>query len=70
MQHRLPKDRFRDNAGPALAPRKQRWVNVAALLLLLPAWAATPDEESPTILRFERSIYFADPDGGQVLAQP
>ena len=70
MQHRLPKDRFRDNAGPALAPRKQRWVTVAALLLLLPAWAATPDEESPTILRFERSIYFADPDGGQVLGQP
>ena len=70
MQHRLPKDRFRDNAGPALAPRKQRWVTVAALLLLLPAWAATPDEKSPTVLRFERSIYFADPDGRQVLAQP
>jgi hypothetical protein len=45
-------------------------VALAALLLLLPAWAATPDEKSPTVLRFERSIYFADPDGRQVLAQP
>jgi hypothetical protein len=43
---------------------------LAALPLLLPAWAATPDEESSTILRLERSIYFADPDGRQVLAQP
>jgi hypothetical protein len=40
------------------------------LLFLLPAWAATPDEKSATILRLERSIYFADPDGMQVLAQP
>jgi hypothetical protein len=40
------------------------------LLFFLPAWAATPDEKNPNVLRFERSIYFEDPDGTQVLAQP
>ncbi len=70
MQQGLAIDRFSDNAGRASASRTRRWITLAALLLLLPAWAATPDEGSPTILRLERSIYFADPDGRQVLAQP
>lgn len=70
MQHGLPIDWFSDDAGQARASRTRRWITLAALLFLLPAWAATPDEESPTILRLERSIYFADPDGRQVLAQP
>ena len=70
MQHGLPIDRFSDDAGQARASRTRRWITLAALFFLLPAWAATPDEESPTILRLERSIYFADPDGRQVLAQP
>ena len=70
MQQGLPKDRFCDSAGQAWAPRTRRWALLAALPLLLAAWAATADEEGPTILRFERSIYFADLDGKQVLAQP
>ena len=70
MQHGLPIDRFSDDAGQARASRTRRWITLAALLFLLPAWAATPDEKSPANLRFERSIYFVDPDGGQVLAQP
>ncbi len=70
MQHGPAIDRFSDDAGRARASRTRRWITLAALLFLLPAWAATPDEESPTNLRFERSIYFADPDGRQVLAQP
>ena len=48
----------------------QRLITLAALFCLLPAWAATPDEKSPTILRFERGIYFEGPDGGQVFALP
>jgi hypothetical protein len=50
--------------------RMQRWITLAALLFLLPASAATPGDKSPTVLRFERSIYFEDPGGTQVLAQP
>jgi len=70
MQHGLPVDRFSDDAGRTSASKTQRWVTLAALLFLLPAWAATPDEGSPTVLRLERNIYFADPDGRQVFAQP
>jgi hypothetical protein len=70
MQHGLPIDHFGDDAGQARASRTRRWITLAALLFLLPAWAATPDEKSATVLRFERSIYFAGPDGRQVLAQP
>ncbi len=70
MQHGLPKDRFSDNSGQPRAPRTRRWVILAALPLLLPALAATADRESPTILRLERGIYFADPDGRQVFALP
>jgi len=70
MEHGLPEDRRSDNAGQAWAPRIRRWVILAALPLLVAAHASTPGGESPTIVRFERSIYFTDPDGGQVLAQP
>lgn len=70
MQHGLPIARFSDDAGRARASRTRRWIILAALLFLLPAWAAKPGEQSPTTLRLERSIYFADPDGREVLAQP
>ncbi len=43
---------------------------LAALPLLLAAYATTSGGESPTIVRLERSIHFTDPDGRQVLAQP
>jgi len=70
MEHGLPEDRRSDNAGQAWAPRTLRWVILAALPLLLAAYTTTSGGESPTIVRFERSIYFTDPDGRQVLAQP
>jgi len=70
MEHGPPEDRRSDNAGQARALRTRRWVILAALPLLLAAYAKTPGGESQTILRFERSIYFTDPDGRQVLAQP
>jgi len=70
MQHGLPIDRFSDDAGQARASRTRRCITLAALIFLLPAWAATPDEKSATIVRLERSIYFTNPDGSQVLAQP
>ncbi|MBM2837251.1 MAG: hypothetical protein HW409_1440, partial [candidate division NC10 bacterium] len=59
-----------DNAGQAWAARIRRCVILAALPLLLAAYATTSGEESPTTLRIERSIHFTDPDGRQVLAQP
>jgi len=70
MQHGLPEDRHSDNAGQAWAPRIRLWVILAALPLLLAARASTLDGESSTIVRFERIVYFADPDGKQVLVQP
>jgi hypothetical protein len=70
MQHGLLTDWFSDDASKARASRKRRWITLAALLFLLPAWSATPDEKNPTNLRLERRVYFDDPDGRQVLAQP
>jgi len=70
MEHSLPEDRRSDNARQAWASRTRRWVILAVLPILLAARASTPGGESPTIVRFERSIYFTDPDGRQVFAQP
>ncbi|MBW2718992.1 MAG: hypothetical protein JRD94_10695 [Deltaproteobacteria bacterium] len=67
---RVAEDRRSDNAGQTWALKVLRWVIPAALALLLTAHASTPGGESATIMRFERSIYFTDPDGRQVLAQP
>ena len=68
--HGLSEDRRSDNAGQAWAARIRHCVILAALPFLLAAYATTSGEESPTILRLERSIHFTDPDGRQVPAQP
>jgi hypothetical protein len=70
MQHGLPIDRFSDDAGRPSAPGTRRWITFAALFFLLPAWAATPDEKNPTVVRLERGIYFEDPDGVRMFAMP